>query len=155
MRFLSFEIQGEQFGIQLEKVKEVIAFPQVTPTPGTPHYFLGLMRLRDLVLPVLDLHIRMNLVPTLTHDTAVVICEVGHATVGIVVDIIHTVIAPEEKDIMPSPSAVDGQVTGFITSVIRREQGLTLILDVSRLLNASDEELLRSKGTIQELKDAA
>lgn len=154
MRFLSIEIQGEQFGIQLEKVKEVIAFPPITPTPGTPPYFLGLMRLRDLVLPVLDLRIRMNLVPTLTHDTAVVICEVGAATVGIVVDIIHTVIAPDEKDIMPSPTAVDGQ-SGFITSVIRRDQGLTLILDVGRLLNASDEELIKSQGTIRQLRDAA
>lgn len=155
MRFLSIEIQGEQFGIELEKVKEVIAFPQITPTPGTPPYFLGLMRLRDQVLPVLDLRIRMKLTPTLTHDTAIVVCEVANNAVGVVVDIIHTVISPEEKDVTSTPMSIEGQNVGFITQVIRRESGLTLILDIGRLLNASDEELIKSQSALQQMRSAA
>ncbi len=154
MRFLSFEIQAEQFGIQLETIKEVIAFPTVTPTPGTPTYFLGFMRLRDQILPVIDLRIRLGYVPTLTHDTAVVVCEWNGNSVGLVVDCIHTVVAPDEKDIMKTPLSADNQGATLISCVVRSDAGLTLLLDVKGVLNASDEDLIRSKSTLNQLRHA-
>lgn len=155
MRYLSFEIRGEQFGIQLEKVKEVIAFPSITPAPGMPTHCLGLMRLREQVLPVIDLRIRLKLTPTLTHDTAVVVCELGKTTVGLVVDFINTVVSPDAGDIMPPPMGADGHALGFVSSIVRRESGLTLILDVGQLISASDEELIQTQAAFQQIRAAA
>lgn len=155
MRFLSFDIYDEQFGIELEKVREVIAFPQITPAPGTPPHFLGLMRMRDLVVPVIDLRIRMSLVPTLTHDTAVIVCQINGSNVGFVVDMIHTVVSPLENELMPTPAGVTSQGASLFKSVVRRESGLTLILDAENLLTATDEALIQSQAAIEQIKAAS
>lgn len=155
MRFLSFDIYDEQFGIELEKVREVIAFPQITPAPGTPPHFLGLMRMRDMVVPVVDLRMRMKLVPTLTHDTAVIVCQINGANVGLVVDIIHTVVSPSDSELMPAPHVMNGQAAPLFKSVVRRESGLTLILDVDQVLSASDEEFIQSHAAIEQIKAAS
>jgi len=140
MRFLSFEIKKEGFGLELSKVKEVVAFPKVTPTPGTPKKVLGLMCLRDQVIPLVDLRICLGIEPTLDHDTAVIVCEIGTKTVGLVVDVIQTVMSSEDKQVIEIPQDGTNSSAAMISKVIRMENHLILILNLESLIGASEME---------------
>ena len=152
MRYLSFGIGNEFFGIPLEQVREVIAFPHFKPVPDSPDYFLGIMSLRSEVISVLDLRIKLSLEPTLTQDTSVIICDLGGRVFGVVVDVIHTVVAPTEEQIMEASSfhGHGGGSHNFIKNIVRHDKQLTLVLDMSNILSAEEVSLIDLRGGHQD-----
>jgi purine-binding chemotaxis protein CheW len=148
-RFLEFDLGNEHFAIPLPDIREVIAFPDFRPIPQTPDYFLGIMSLRNEVIPVIDLRIKLSIEPTLTHETSVIVCDLKPVIVGIVVDQIHTVIAPNAAEISEPPQASDNFNTDFLKNVICSDKQLTLVLAISKLLSANDVVILRNNAPIK------
>ena len=101
------------------------------------------MSLRGTVVPVIDLRVRLGIEPTLTYDTAVIICEMRSSVVGIVVDQIHTVIAPESSEILKAPQISDEYDTDYVKHVIRRTGHLLLILSISQILKSVESVVLK------------
>jgi purine-binding chemotaxis protein CheW len=155
MRYLNFEIAEEGFGIELKNVKEVIAFPRFTPTPGAPKYFLGFMTLRDQVIPLIDLRIRMGIEPTLTLDTSVIVCYSDGKVFGLVVDVIYTVVTPEEKDVLQVPAMADEVNGEFLAGVVRGFKGLVLLLNVDKLLVASQAQVEQLREVTSKIRESA
>jgi len=140
MKFLSFEICQETYGIQLSSVREVIAFNTFTKIPNMPNHFLGIMNLRDKVIPLMDARICLGLIPTLTSETSVIICAVKNTLIGIVVDCIFNVINPSDNEIISVGSQIE-EVSGVISNVIKIEKGLVLILDIDNFVKADPQTL--------------
>lgn len=159
MRYLSFQIGESFYGVPLEQVREVIAFPNFTPMPNSPEFCLGIMSLRDQIIPIIDLRIKFKVEPTLTHDTSVIICDLQNLAVGVVVDIIHNVVAPADTEVMKAPGgsfAGDGSAASdLISQVVQREGRLSLTLDMARILSSSTTELQMLQSAHQDLKAAA
>lgn len=143
MRFLGFQLGESHYGVPLEHVREVIAFPDLTPIPGTPEHCLGIMNLRDQIIPVLDLRIKFRIEPTLTHDTSIIICDLKTCVVGIVVDVIHSVVAPADSEVMSVPNGMPGEggTRDMVTQVIQRDGKLNLTLDISKVIDANLKDL--------------
>lgn len=157
MRYLSVEIGQDECGIPLEQVREVVGFPTFTPLPNSPKYVIGLMNLRDQVLPLIDLRIRLGIVPTLTHDTSVVICTFEEHAFGVVVDTIHSVNSPEENQVLPVESMAIQQndQMEIIKSVVRNPEGLTLVFDMSKILSANEMIFFKLDSLKKDLQQAS
>ena len=157
MRFLSFQLADEYFGVPLEQVQEVIAFPNFTAIPGAPSHCLGIMSLRDQIIPIVDLRIKFQIEPTLDHDTSVIICNLKNMVVGVVVDMIHTVIAPTESEVVRVPDGVlsESKSSNLVAQVVRKDGKLTVTLNMENLINSSEQELMKLHEAHQTLKPVA
>ena len=142
-RFLEFNLGNEQFAIPLLSVKEVIAVPETTKVPFTPEYFLGIMNLRGQVLSVIDLRKRMKIDPKEENpETAVIIVDLEYTHLGVVVDSINRVIAIEGNDFAPPPEIESTESTDFVTGCYKSDKSLILFLDVDKILDNRDRELI-------------
>ncbi len=143
LRYLEFNLGRERFAIPLLSVKEVIAVPETTKVPFTPEYFIGIMNLRGQVLSVIDLRRRLGITEQhLNPETAVIITDLGYTQIGCVVDSINRVLAVGEQELAPPPEIERNLHTDFITGCYRGERHLILFLDINRILDAEDKDLL-------------
>lgn len=138
-RFLRFSLGEEEYAIPLLRVREVIAVPEVTPIPQTPNYFLGVINLRGQVITVVDMRTKLGIKPLNGPEMAVVICDLGAISLGVVVDSINSVITPKAAEISDRPEVKNQKAMEYITSVYRHDQGLVLLLDIAKLFNFEDQ----------------
>ncbi len=137
-RILCFSIGQEEFGMPLLDVKEVIALPEVTPIPYTPTYFLGIMNLRGNVISIFDLRVKFNIKTQKTLETSVIICDFGTTCIGVVVDSVSAVLSPKPNEISAKPEIQSSKASDYITSVLRRDQRLIVLLDMKKTLGDED-----------------
>ena len=138
-RHLSFKLGKETYAIPLLTVREVIGMPEITPVPFTPGYFLGIMNLRGQVISVVDLRLKLNLKQQGANpETAVIICDLGSTSLGVVVDSIDAVISPVAQEISDKPEIHSQQNTDYITVVFQRDKQMTLFIDIAGLLSPQD-----------------
>ena len=134
-RYLSFSLGEEHFALPLLEVKEVLAQPEVTPVPHTPAYFLGVMNLRGQVISVMDLRTRLGIKQRPDNlECVVIICRLGDFTVGITVDAVNSVLAPQPEEISGSLELTGSKGQEYIAGVYRNQQQLVLLLNVARAL---------------------
>ena len=145
-RFLSFSLGQEDFAVPLLTVREVIAYTETTPIPFAPAYFLGIMNLRGRVISIIDLRKKLGIKAKESTETAVVICDVSGVCLGVVVDSVNSVLAPGKDDILSKPEVEASKQNDYITGVYRRENKLTLFLDISRTLSVEDQEMLNKSN---------
>lgn len=141
-RFLSFSLGKEEYAIPLLSVREVIAIPEVTPTPYSPSYFLGIMNLRGQVISVVDLRLKLGIKPTESEETSVVILDFDDHNVGVVVDSVNAVLNPSEQELSDTPGLESSKNVDFISSVYRKDQTLVLILDINKALSKEDKSFV-------------
>lgn len=139
-RFLGFSLGEEEFGIPLLNVREVIGLPEITPVPQSPKHFLGIMNLRGQVISIIDLRQKLGITPKKSAETAVVICDLGTTSLGVVVDSVNQVISPQTEEISDKPEIQNSKANAFITGVYRneKEKKLVLFLDVAKTLDMND-----------------
>lgn len=149
-RFLTFNVGKEQFAIPLLTVREVIGMPEITPVPFTPNYFLGIMNLRGQVISVVDLRMKLtNTAAKNSAETAVIICDLGSTSLGVVVDSINAVFAPTPQEISDKPEIQSNRNTDFITAVFQRDRQLILLIDMIGILSPQDRAAM-AKATASE-----
>ncbi|MEO5666999.1 MAG: chemotaxis protein CheW [Bdellovibrionota bacterium] len=147
-RFLSFTLDGREFAIGLENVREVVGFPEFTPLPQDVPHMLGLMTLRDEIITLVDLRIRIGLEPSLSHDTAVIICRINETFAGVVVDSINSVVSPEPSSVLDTPPVANSQNhPTLVPQAIRSNQELILVLDIVKVLSSDERLFLDLKKT--------
>jgi purine-binding chemotaxis protein CheW len=145
-RYLRFSLGEEEYAVPLLKVREVIAMPEVTPIPQTPNYFLGIMNLRGQVITVMDLRTKLGIKAEMGAETSVIITDLGEISVGVVVDSINAVLNPDPKDLSDKPEISSGKTSEYITGVYKKEHGLVLLLNIAKLLNFEDKQILTNSG---------
>ena len=140
-RYLSFTLGTEEYAIPLLSVREVIAVPEITPIPYTPSHFLGIMNLRGQVISIIDLRKKLAIAPQAKSETAVIICDLSPLCLGVVVDSINSVLAPDQSDVSEKPAIQSSRATDYITHIYRKEKKLVLFLDIQKTLTAEDHQV--------------
>jgi purine-binding chemotaxis protein CheW len=153
-RFLSFSLGCEEYAVPLLAVREVIALPEFTPVPYTPSYFLGIMNLRGQVISIMDLRQKLGIKPGADTETAVIICDLNGASIGVVVDSVNTVLNPDSADVSEKPEIQSNRPTDYITGVYRKDKKLILFLDLSRSLSLEDHAAVRKSAEVRTPKAA-
>jgi purine-binding chemotaxis protein CheW len=124
------------FGIPIDKVREIVMVPDITPVPDSGPYVLGIINLRGRILPVIDLALRLALGSGPRERTGrilVVEQDVQHL-VGLLVDDAAEVLRIPEGLFGPPPELATGSGAGAIARVARLEDRLLLLLDLERVL---------------------
>jgi purine-binding chemotaxis protein CheW len=142
-QYLTFKCAGEEYGVDILRVQEIKGWEGVTHVPYTPHYLLGVMNLRGVIVPVIDLRSRFGLGKRdFDGSTVVIVVRVqttqGEKTVGMVVDAVCEVYGVAQDAIKATPdlgASSDACVSG-ITTV---ESKMVLLLDIDRLIASSIE----------------
>jgi purine-binding chemotaxis protein CheW len=138
-RYLTFFLGGEQYGIAIGRIKEIIAMMKVTSVPKTPPYMLGVINLRGSIIPVVDTRLRFGM-DTREEDmhTAIIIVEVEKVNIGFIVDRVEEVASIDSTKLSEPPKFGSHIDTDFICSMAQIEEKVVMILDVLKLFEADE-----------------
>ena len=139
---LSFKLGDEHYGIDILKVQEIRGCDAVTRIANTPDFIKGVIDLRGLIVPIIDMRVKFNLDSAEYNEfTVVIILTLVDRVVGIVVDSVSDVLMFTQEQIRPVPalgSAVDGN---YISGVASSGESLILLLDIERLMSSPEMHL--------------
>lgn len=144
-KYLTFTLGGEEYGIGILKIREIIGMMPVTAVPQTPHYVKGVINLRGKVIPIIDLRLRFDMEeeePTARTCFIIVETEYGagrHVSMGIVVDSVSEVLNIKAEDIEDSPAFESNAVdTSFILGMAKAHGRVKILLDIDRILRPGE-----------------
>ena len=139
-QYVTFLLGEETYGISILKLNEIIAYQNCTTIPNVPGFIKGVLNLRGIVVPVIDLRERFSM-ETKAYDqfTVIMILDVSGRIMGLIVDAVSDVITLNEEDIKPRPNFSTSISTYFIHGMGVKDNKFIILLDVDKLL--SDEEL--------------
>ena len=137
--YLAFRLRGQGYALETSKVKKIIRQMRVTPIPRTPEYVKGVANLRDRVIPVVDIGLKLGMEETdLTEQACIVVVEVtrsmGSVPVGIVVDSVSEVIEIHADQIQKAPVFGVRADTAYISGMAMLEDDLNIMLNIDRVL---------------------
>jgi purine-binding chemotaxis protein CheW len=143
-KYLTFTLAGEEYGIGILKIKEIIGMMPITPVPQTPEFFKGVINLRGKVIPVIDLRLKFGMeAANFTERTCIIVVEIdgasGTVMTGTVVDSVSEVLNIRGEDIEDTPAFGANLNTDYILGMAKTEGGVKILLDIDRVL--SDEEI--------------
>jgi purine-binding chemotaxis protein CheW len=141
-RFIEFSLGKEDYAIPLLMVREVISVPDTTPIPKSPSHFLGIMNLRGQVISVVDLRKKLKVEAKQDKEEAVIIVDIGGMNIGVVVDSINKVLAFSSDEVSEMPEVENQVNTHFIFGVYKKENSLTVLLDIAKVLDLKDMEAI-------------
>ncbi|WDE09644.1 chemotaxis protein CheW [Thalassomonas haliotis] len=138
--YLTFMLQGEEFGVDILCVQEIRVWSALTQLPNKPDYIKGVINLRGVIIPIIDLRLRFGKEPLEYNEQTVTIILSNHdkqnpMVVGIVVDAVSEVYKFNSRAIRPAPSF--GQVVDncFLKGLASIEDKLIILLDSKTLLD--------------------
>lgn len=141
LQLVVFCLQGEEFAVDIQEVREVLKITQITPLPQTLDFIEGVINLRGEVIPVVDLRKRFRITGTQeTKKTRIIIVEVQGSLVGLIVDSVTEVLHLTSSAVEPPPKQLVGTRAEFIQGVGKLGDRLLIILDLDKILS-SDEQV--------------
>ncbi|MCP4354904.1 MAG: chemotaxis protein CheW [Proteobacteria bacterium] len=146
LQLVVFSLMGEEFGVSIHEVREIISHTQVTPVPQAPAFVEGVINLRGQIIPVVDLRKRFNLESSDKKENSnVVIIEVGAEVLGLVVDSVSEVLNIPSGSINPPPALVaNGIGAEYIKGIGQYNDKMIILIDLGRVF--SDDELKDMKA---------
>jgi len=147
-QLVCFRLADEEFGVDINTVREIVRVPEITYIPRAPDYVRGIANLRGNVLPVIDGRLRLYLPEEQsTERTRVLILDTYGTTTGMVVDAVSEVKRIATKDVEPPPAVTQGGVdSSFLSGVVKLDSGKRLILTIrpEEVLNIETTESEKS-----------
>lgn len=148
--FVTFGLGKESFGVNLEYVEEIVERPPVTKIPDAPDYVMGVICIRDKVIPLLNLFHMFSVEPLVSEkpidDSMVILLSIGSAKLGIAVDNIKEIIHVREKDVLPPPQTLQEEESARLEGIVMRSGRMVSILRVIQILSAEDQQKLEIMG---------
>jgi purine-binding chemotaxis protein CheW len=143
-QFVSFVVAGEEFGVNILTVQEIIRPVDITRVPHAPDFVEGVINLRGRILPVIDLRTRFGF-PGRDHgeDSRIIVVEIGPQTVGFMTDAVQEVLRVDVTSIEPAPELAVGIDAGYLRGVAKLDERLLILLDLENLLSTEEEKALQ------------
>ena len=129
-QYLTFMLGGEYYGLEIQKVREIVAMMDITPVPRTQPFICGVMNLRGHVIPVMDLRLKLDLPPTESNArTCIIVVGLGDSKTGMIVDRVCDVTNISEDDIDDASSFGDQVDREFLLGISKAGGRVTVLLD--------------------------
>lgn len=143
--FLTFTLGGEEYGIEILKVQEIRGYEAMTQIANTPAFIRGVLNLRGVIVPVVDLRLKFELGSAEYNSfTVVIILNVARRVVGIVVDSVADVITLPPEQIHPAPEFSAALNTGYILGLGSIGQRMLILMDIEKLMTSDEMALISS-----------
>mgnify|MGYP000182477180 CR=1 FL=1 len=143
-QFVKFTVGEEEFGVEISKVREIIKIQEMLKVPNAPRYIEGLMNLRGTVLTIYNLRKRLGM-----HDkefdenSKIITVYHNDLLVGFTVDMVNEIVRVDEENIEDTPSSVPNIDKKFLSKVVKFDNKLMLILDLTNVLSPDEETEIR------------
>jgi purine-binding chemotaxis protein CheW len=126
---LAFGLGDEEYGLDIQRIREIIKMREITELPRAPGFLLGIISVRGQVIPVVDLRLRLRLpVRPLGRDARILIVTRDGEAYGLCVDAVRQVVRMREEDVEPPPAMLGGAEAEFIAGIGRPRSDRMLIL---------------------------
>ena len=146
--FLSFRLGDAEYGIDILKVQEIRGCDPVSRIANTPEFMKGVIDLRGIIVPIIDMRLKFRLEHADYNDfTVVIILNVAQRVVGMVVDGVSDVITLTPQQVKPVPAFGADLDTKYITGIGTVEQRMLILIDIERLMTSRDMELVDDSTT--------
>jgi purine-binding chemotaxis protein CheW len=146
-KFLTFFLAGEEYGIEILSVHEIIGMLPITRVPGTPDYVCGIINLRGKIIPIVDLRSKFGMESKgQTVETCIIVVHVQGVEVGVVVDRVSEVLNIAACDIEPPPSFGRDVNTEYILGIGKSQAKMKILLNIDRVIS-SDQIVQLQKAT--------
>lgn len=142
-RYLLFPLGDSMYGISIEPIRDIIEMQPVTPVPDMPAYVRGVINLRGMVIPVIDIRLRMGLAERSYDDrTCIVVVQDEADPVGLIVDTVAEVseIPAERLSTPPQYRSAVGH-EHYVEAIARRDEQVCMLLNTARLIERVAETI--------------
>ena len=137
LEFLSFTLGQEDYGIDIQKVQELRGYTTVTRIANAPAHIKGVVNLRGIIVPIIDMRIKFNVGrPTYDAFTVVIILNMGERVMGMVVDSVSDVITLKPEQIKPAPSIGSLLDTEYLMGLGTLDERMLLLIDLELLMSS-------------------
>jgi purine-binding chemotaxis protein CheW len=138
-KYLTFWLGGEEYGLEILKVREIIGMMDITSVPRTPRFVRGVINLRGKIIPIIDLRVKFGMeVAERTEMTCIIVVDVGSLEMGIVVDKVSEVMDIGAEEIEDAPSFGVAVDTNFILGIGKTGNKVTILLDIGKVLTRGE-----------------
>ncbi|HUX34097.1 MAG TPA: chemotaxis protein CheW [Gemmatimonadaceae bacterium] len=137
-KFLTFYLAGEEYGLEILKVHEIMGMLPITRVPRTPEFVRGVINLRGKVIPIVDLRRKFRMDRDGAEETCIIVVQVRGLQIGIVVDTVSEVLNIPAGDIEPAPEFGMDVDTRFLLGLAKTDGRVRLLLDIECVLSTAD-----------------
>lgn len=140
---LVFVLGGEEYGVDILKVQEIRGYEKVTPIPAAPAFLKGVVNLRGIIVPVIDMRIKFGM-PEPRYDsfTVVIILRVARRAIGVVVDGVSDVVRLAPSEVKAAPGLGSIVDSGFLAGLATQGGRMILLLDIEKFLSSGELSLV-------------
>ena len=143
LEFLSFTLGEEEYGIDIQKVQELRGYDAVTRIANAPEFIKGVVNLRGIIVPIIDMRIKFKLgEPTYDQFTVVIVLNIGGRVVGMVVDSVSDVITLTGEQIKPAPEMGSVLDADYLIGLGTLEERMLILVDIDRLMSSEEMGLV-------------
>jgi purine-binding chemotaxis protein CheW len=144
LEYLAFTLGQEEYGVSIQKVQELRGYDAVTQIANAPEFIKGVVNLRGIIVPIIDMRIKFNLgTPTYDQFTVVVILHINSRVVGMVVDSVSDVITLTPEQIKPAPEIGGAVDTNYLVGLGTVDERMLILVDIDRLMSSNEMGLIQ------------
>jgi purine-binding chemotaxis protein CheW len=148
--FLTFRLGAEEYGIDILRVQEIRSYEAPTRIANAPSFIKGVVNLRGVIVPVVDLRIKLNCEKVEYNGfTVVIVLNVRGRVVGAVVDSVSDVLQLSTELIKPAPEMNTTVDTSFITGIASVGERMLILMDIEALMSGADMGLIERPPVLQ------
>jgi purine-binding chemotaxis protein CheW len=141
--FLAFKLGKEEYGIDILKVQEIRGYETVTRVANAPDFIKGVVNLRGIIVPIVDMRIKFRLgEPTYDQFTVVIILNIGGRVVGMVVDSVSDVTTLKQEQIKPAPEMGTALNSDYLIGLGTLDQRMLILVDIDKLMSSTEMGLI-------------
>lgn len=149
-KYLTFVLCGEEYGLEILKVREIIGIMGITPVPQTPKFIKGVINLRGKVIPVVDLRLKFGFDEVdYTKETCIIVVEVKSVLTGIIVDTVSEVLDITNEELETTPNLGEDVNTDIFIGVAKIKDKVKILLDLDKILGTEEINLVESLSAIR------
>ena len=137
--FLAFKLGAEEYGIDILRVQEIRSYEKPTRIANAPAFIKGVVNLRGVIVPIVDMRLKFNL-ETADYDsfTVVIVLNIGSRVVGMVVDAVSDVITLTAEQLRPVPEFNSAIESDHLLAIGAIDQRMLILVDIEKLMTSAD-----------------
>ena len=145
--YLTFRLGQEEYGIDILRVQEIRSYEQPTRLAHAPEFIKGVIDLRGVIVPIVDLRLKLGCPAEYTDFTVVIILNVGGTVLGAVVDAVADVVALAADAIKPAPQFHGPVDASFVRGIATVGERMLIVVDIEALLSRTEMGLIHGVVT--------
>lgn len=143
LEYLAFTLGQEEYGIDIQKVQELRGYDTVTRIANAPEHIKGVVNLRGIIVPIIDMRIKFNLgTPSYDQFTVVIILNMANRVMGMVVDSVSDVITLTPEQIKPAPEMGSVLDTDYLIGLGTLNERMLILVDIDKLMTSAEMGLV-------------